>query len=262
MQQFCFTRAARLVMVVFSAVRESEGSVLAHLPASPNLLQMMRAQRLLDAMYPVCSHDLPNQTVAMQSLLQLFAWDEAESLSPQGREYFQRLQTVASKSLAFTQFLKDMARLEKHTVNSEPVVFAQLADDLRIDSQRLLPETNWSWQLTWHVDQVRTDRRLLHRGLLHLLRAAVLGASAAPVTVEMEARRGPEHVHWNVTIRVDQSEAAAAEVAEAIQIERRLAGTLALEYFAVADIACRQVETSPGGATTYALVIPGQSLHG
>jgi light-regulated signal transduction histidine kinase (bacteriophytochrome) len=237
------------------------GSVLANLPASPNLLQMMRAQRLLDAMHPVCSHDLPNQTVAMQSLLQLFAWDEAESLSPQGREYFQRLQAVASKSLAFTQFLKDMARLEKHTVHSETVVLAQLADDVRIDSQRLFPEVSWSWQLTWHIDQVRTDRRLLHRGLLHLLRAAALGA-AAPVTVEMEARRRAEQVQWNVTIRLDQGEAAAAEVAEAIQIERRLAGTLALEYFAVGDIACRQVASSPGGATTYALVIPGQSLHG
>src|SRR6266542_6419629 len=61
---------------------------LALVPATPNSTNAARASRLLEALHPVCSHDLPNQIVALQSLLQLFSWDEADHLTPQGREYF------------------------------------------------------------------------------------------------------------------------------------------------------------------------------
>src|SRR5262249_49346487 len=153
-------------------------------------------------MHPVCSHDLPNQAVALQSLLQLFAWDEAAKLSPQGREYFERLQSVARKTLAFTQFLKEADRIQKYSIHAESVSMAQLADDVRVDAQRLFPETTWTWRTAWQVEQVRGDHRLMQHGLVHLLRATTLGAAGGAATGGMKTLPAKEKADWTVTIRL------------------------------------------------------------
>ena len=106
-------------------------------------------------MRPVCSHDLPNQAVALQSLLQLFAWDEAAQLSPQGREYFERLQSIANKTFALSQHLKELARLARYEPRSERLTFAVVADDVRAETQRADPECRWTWQRRWGHDSFR-----------------------------------------------------------------------------------------------------------
>src|SRR5262245_42536292 len=97
------------------------------------LAQQLLRKRLLDAMRPVCSHDLPNQAVALQSLLQLFTWDEVDQLSPQGREYFERLQSIANKTFALSQYLKELARLAHYEPRDERLTFASVVDDLRAE---------------------------------------------------------------------------------------------------------------------------------
>ena len=238
---------------------------MATVPTSPNPDAGLRAQRLLEAMHPVCSHDLPNQAVALQSLLQLFAWDEADQLSPQGREYFERLQSIAAKTTVFVRFLKELARLQRLTPHPEKLPAGQIMHEVRTEAERMFPAQTWTWKCDWHEEPVTVDRRLVHHGLLHLLRSVVLGGGGAAATVEMQTTPHPDHVAWTIAFRRADPVAPPAPAAEAIQLEQRLALTLAQEYLAATDIACRAVEASTAGVTSFALMIPALvqgALHG
>src|SRR6266542_384953 len=57
-------------------------------------ISLAKAERLLRSMHKVFSHDLPNQMVVLQSLLQLLRQEEAQNLTDDGREYVRRLQNA------------------------------------------------------------------------------------------------------------------------------------------------------------------------
>ena len=61
-------------------------------------VRTMPSDRLLRGMQKVCSHDLPNQIVVLQSLLQMLQLEEADRLSPDGRDYVRRLQKVTRRT--------------------------------------------------------------------------------------------------------------------------------------------------------------------
>ena len=238
--------------------KESEVG-LATMPQSPNPPAPPLAQRVLEAMHPVCSHDLPNQVVALQSLLQLFAWDEAANLSPQGREYFERLQSVAGKTVAYVQFLKEMARLARQTPQIESLRVPHLVAEVSAEVQRLHPDHVWTWQCRLDVEDVRADRRLVHKGLLHFLRVPVLLGLGA-TTIEMHTAAQPGHVAWNIA--ASPASGAAPACSEAALLEKRLELMLAQAYWAAADIVCRPVEGPAAGVTKVSLVVPNRPSHG
>lgn len=224
-------------------------------------------------MRPVCSHDLPNQAVALQSLLQLFAWDEAAQLSPQGREYFERLQSIANKTLALTQYLKELARLQRYQPRDERLTFASVVDDLRAEVQRAEPDCRWTWQCRWRLDGFRADRRLVQQALVQLLRGARAGLAGQAPLVDMEATAGAdEHIEWTIAVlpaqaspgqaSPGQSSPPAAERRGADVNEQRLAFNLAQEYLAATGIVCRDGPVPAPGAVAFTLVIPNRSPHG
>ena len=210
-------------------------------------------------MHPVCSHDLPNQIVALQSLLQFFALDEAEHLTPQGREYFQRLQSITGKTQLFVQYLKELARLQRQEARPEALTIAQFADDVRADVRRRFPDQDWKWQGAGPTEKIWTDRRLLQQGVIHLLHAAI-GSAPGTGEIALAAICQPDVVQLTVVVKA--AAATASPLGDAEAIERRLAFALAQEYLAAAETVCRPVEGPAAGATTFALEIPSRSPHG
>jgi light-regulated signal transduction histidine kinase (bacteriophytochrome) len=220
--------------------------------ATPDL-----ARRLLEAMRPVCSHDLPNQAVALQSLLQLFAWDEAAQLSPQGREYFERLQSIANKTFALSQHLKELARLLRYEPRSETLTFAVVVDDVRAETQRADPECRWTWQCRWGHDSFRADRRLVQQALVQLLRVARTRLAGAMPAVDMESRIGADQcIDWTIAVAA-AGEAPAVWPRAGDANEQQLALTLAQEYLAATGIVCRAGPAAPG-VVAFTLVIPNR----
>lgn len=232
-----------------------------------------QAQRLLEAMRPVCSHDLPNQVVALQSLLQLFLWDEAAQLSPQGREYFERLQSIAGKTMALAQHLKELARLQRYQPRGECLTFASVVDDLRAEMQRSDPDCRWTWQSRWRQETFRADRHLVQQALLQLLRGARAALAAPALIVDMAtAGTAGEHIEWTIAALPGEGPAPAQAPAQAAapaserrggdMNEQRLAWTLAQEYLAAAGIVCRADAAPAPGAAAFTLIIPNRSPHG
>lgn len=221
--------------------------------------QAARSQRLWEAMHPVCSHDLPSQVVALQSLLQLFEWDEAEHFTEQGREYYRRLQSIAGKTFAQVQFLKEIVRLQRYVPERVQLAFANLYEGIRAETQQLFPESAWQWEVDWPVECFRADRRLVQLGVVRLLRATC-GAGHTSWLIRMQTAAHADHVEWSIGAHAQGP--WTPTLAEAVLLEQRLARALAQEYLAATDIACHPNEGAASAATAFSLVIPHRLPHG
>jgi light-regulated signal transduction histidine kinase (bacteriophytochrome) len=211
-------------------------------------------------MHPVCSHDLPNQAVALQSALQLFEWDEAAHLTPQGREYFNRLQSIAKKTVVLVQHLKELIRLHKHAPRPEKLGLAQMVRELQAETLRSLPEVSLTWNVQSQAEHVIADRRLLQQGVVHLFRHAATSLGGKTLAVELHIQPRRKQVEWTMTVRVAAAEAPTPMPADSP--ERRLTLALAQECLAATDVICQCKEGVPRGAVVYSLVIPDAPRHG
>src|SRR5687768_4742282 len=91
-----------------------------------------RARHVLGRMHKAFSHDLPNQMVALQSLLHLLEVGEAGRLSPDGQECVARLHNVARKAAAMVRFLKEMGRLASYQGVIDEVVLDALGRRVKV----------------------------------------------------------------------------------------------------------------------------------
>ena len=104
-----------------------------------------RADRLLGKMDRVLSHDLPNQIVAVQSLVQLLEMDKMSRLGPEGRECISRLHRVARRAHGMVRFLKELSRLHAPPRRVEEVAPATVIRELRAELHQQVPGTvEWS----------------------------------------------------------------------------------------------------------------------
>ncbi|MCS7045496.1 MAG: hypothetical protein NZO58_03975 [Gemmataceae bacterium] len=196
-----------------------------------------RAERLLAAIHPVCSHDLPNVVVALQGLLQLFEWDEASQLSGQGREHLTRLQSLAAKTTAMCHHLKELVRLQRREVVPTSVRFADLLDEVRAELRRAMPDLSLAWNCRWDVGEIVGDRQLLQAGVVGIVRSVLTPVQAAAAVVDMETHPAQDRVEWTVRIRPDTA-APALPVDDSSLLEGQLALDFARICLAVSGVTC------------------------
>jgi signal transduction histidine kinase len=120
----------------------------------------MRAERLLSGMHKVLSHDLPNQIVAVQGLLQLLSLEEANRLTPTGLEYVRRLHKAAGRAAEMVRFLKEMERLRAFTARREAVALETLARELQGEMRRRFPKVEFEFSWQWDIPTVSGDTRV------------------------------------------------------------------------------------------------------
>ena len=119
----------------------------------------MRSHRLLRGMHKVFSHDLPNQMVALQSLLQLLNNEEAERLGPEGHEYVRRLLNATQRAREQVRFLKEMGHVNSCTVKAETISLSLLGRELQGELQQKHPGRQFAFEWQWDVPAVVGDVR-------------------------------------------------------------------------------------------------------
>lgn len=159
-----------------------------------------RAARLLRGMHRVVSHDLPNQLVALQSLLQLLHADEWDHLGPEGRAHLAQLVGAAERTGAQVRFLKEMARLHRCQPHVEEVALAPLGRELQGELAECAGAPSFAWD--WQVTAVRADARQLGLALRELLHVLLEGAPAA-CRIEGTSRTVGDDVEVIVRIAAD-----------------------------------------------------------
>jgi light-regulated signal transduction histidine kinase (bacteriophytochrome) len=164
------------------------------------------AERLLTAVHPVCSHDLPNQMVSLHSLLNLLDMEEVDRLGEEGREYLHRLQNVAGKMATLIDFLKESVRLARLVPKRERIELAGLLEELRIETRSFLDGTP-DWATSLEADAVTSDEAALSQSLLEILRGSA--GSSQTLTVHWESRK----IGDEVTLQLAAEGAAAPSLA-------------------------------------------------
>jgi light-regulated signal transduction histidine kinase (bacteriophytochrome) len=220
---------------------------------SPQTLE--RVQRRLQAVGKVLNHDLPNQLVVIQGLVQLLGLEENDRLSADGREYLRRLGGASTRALDMAQGLKTLARLSTAMERPERITLKDLAEEVAVEIKKLFPGTSIVYDFPKTVE-VSASRRLLYQALVELVRLSFsLGGT---LLVQMDSERTADGV--TITIGPGGARPTAASspavraAADGGVCESRLEYMLARELVDVAGGRLSWFD-APGGSRCFSILV-------
>lgn len=146
------------------------------------------APQWLSAVYPVCSHDLPNQLVALHSLLHLLDMDCSERLDDEGKEYLRRLHSVTDKVGELVDFLREMVRLTGFEPARERIPLASLVRELKARAAAL-PAVKATWETDGTSEPLVGDTRLILQAFMDLLPLLLEAAGGPDVRIAVASRQ-------------------------------------------------------------------------
>ena len=190
----------------------------------------MRSDRLLRGMHKVFSHDLPNQMVVLQSLLQFLDQDEYAHLSVEGREYLRRLQHATGRASEMVRFLKEMGRLNAFASKSETFALSLLGRELQGELQRRYPALKFEFEWRWKVPTIVGDTRVYLQAILELCSGLMLGQGKA-CRVSASCEQQGDAVE--LTFHLDEMSEAAALRWHPQTVDQRMEIILAREWLAL-----------------------------
>jgi len=159
-----------------------------------------RAERLLEAMYPVFSHDLSNQLVIVQSLANLLELEEKPNLSPKAQEYLSRLIGASQRAGGMVQFLKQMARLNRLQEPIEAIQLSYLAREIHAEVNQLFPEQKFLFETHWEVPVVHAGRRSLHQAILEVLHCGIDWFADTKLSMRIQSRPNTAGVELELAV--------------------------------------------------------------
>ena len=221
-------------------------------PGSP------RADMLLRGMHKVFSHDLPNQMVALQSLLQLLSLEESGRLSDDGREYVRRLQSASRRAGEMVRFLKEMGRLNALVPKTETIELASMARELQGELQRLHPNREFDFEWNWSVTTIPGDLRAYLQAIVELTSSLL---SSASKRCRFTADSSEKNMQVVVTFHVEgnaETTARARSVGPHLQpqvVAERMDVILARAWLAVSDAALSVTALGPA-EIAFSIIVP------
>jgi len=154
-----------------------------------NVPSKTSAERLVAAMHATCSHDLPNQILALQSLINLMDMDEVIPAGAAGHEYLTRLKAVAEKTAGMSDFLKAIVRLARYVPQPRAIAMPELFRELIAEAKSAF-DVPLAWDVRGLSGNVWADRDLVHSSLLDLMRTlTAVGAREVAVASSSSFRR-------------------------------------------------------------------------
>lgn len=212
----------------------------------------MRSDRLLSGMQKVIGHDLPNQMVVLQSLLQLVNEEECNRLSKDGREYVRRLLNATQRASAMVRFLKEMARLNAFNRVSETMALADLARELQGALQQLHPTTVFEFDWQWSVPAILGVSRVYGRAMLELCTGFI-----NPQGGQCRLSARSKHVGDAVELKflLAQMHDAGPVRGTTQTLDERMEVILAREWLALGG-ASLEVTLPSRGETNFSIIVP------
>ena len=220
-----------------------------------------RADRLLRKMHPVFSHDLPNQLVAIQGLLQLLEEEETLPPSSEGREYVGRLQRVAEKAASMVHFLKELGRLGGYQQRLEEVSLMSLMREIKVDLQQQIPDARFDCQFIGDVRPIRVDAKLLRLAVVEVMRCLAERGPARPCALRLTGRQTGLGQELAGEVTWGELPTAAPLRADSEPIHKRLEVVLAQELLTVWGAQLVEVREA-SQRSEFIMFVPQASAHG
>jgi light-regulated signal transduction histidine kinase (bacteriophytochrome) len=217
----------------------------------------MQSDRLLHGLHKVCSHDLPNQLVALQSLLQMLQHEEADRLSTDGQEYLRRLQNVAQRTNAIARFLKEMEKLHRYVSKPEEISLSLLGREIQAALKQQFPHNEFLFDWQWSIPAIVADYRTFIAALAEVLICAV-GPQTQPCRLRASSQeRGNQvavHFVMETTAALTDNGPHFSARGAVVPLDQRLEIILAREWLAVS---ASSLELTVQGATTrFCILVP------
>lgn len=92
--------------------------------------QLEKAERLLTCLKKVFRHDLPNQLLVQQGMLQLLEMEEGNRLSREGQDYLQRIKAANQRALEMSRLLAEIASLGSRAKHPEKIHLGSLLEEV------------------------------------------------------------------------------------------------------------------------------------
>jgi light-regulated signal transduction histidine kinase (bacteriophytochrome) len=213
-----------------------------------------QAARLSEHLQRIHNHDLPNEMVALQSLLQLLSIEEAKNLSGEGQEYLRRLQNAAKRASNLVRLLKEMGRLNSYNCAAEAIDLANLARELQGELQRAWPHKNLTFEWQWGTPTVFGDARVFLHAIVELYKT-LFARSTKECLVHASSRRHEDvvEIQFRIQDRSSTRQTRAAEPAAPSQgAAEPLEIVIAREWLALCNA---EMEVLPCDATDAAFRI-------
>ena len=159
-----------------------------------------RLERRLEIIRKAVGHDLPNQLVVIQGLLQLLVLEESSRVSAEGQEYMRRLGGASARALEMVHLLKNIMRVGTQPEKGEAISLKELAGEVAAEIKQLSPGTVIEYHFSRDAQDVTAGRVNVHQALGGLLRLAAtmpgagllgLGSRRAGEDVEIWVGPGP-----------------------------------------------------------------------
>jgi light-regulated signal transduction histidine kinase (bacteriophytochrome) len=212
------------------------------------------SDQILGAMHKVFSHDLPNQMVVLQSLLQLLDQEESALLSDKGREYVGRLLHATKRGSDMVRFLKEMSQLNARVIRSETISLSALARELQGELRRLHPARQFEFAWQWNVPAIVGDPRLLLQAMLELF-AGFLHPEGETCRVSARSERYGEAIE--LAFHVEETAPTALPRANPQTLEQRMEIILAREWLALSSAGVELAQPE-GGVVHFSIVVPNR----
>jgi len=215
-----------------------------------------QADRLLRLMHQVCSHDLPNQLVVLQSLLKLLSLEESANLGDEGQEFVRRLQSATRHASGMVRFLKEMGGVKSRAARLEPIALAELARELQGGLQHLYPARQFAFAWDWHVPAIVGDHRLYLQAILELY-AGLAHANGQHCRLTASSQEHADMIELAFHIEERLASDGAAASAKPRALEERMEIILAREWLALCG-AGLEVLSAEGAEARFSLIVPNR----
>jgi light-regulated signal transduction histidine kinase (bacteriophytochrome) len=212
----------------------------------------MQADQLLRVVQKVLSHDLPNQMVILQSLLQLLNEEESARLSGDGREYVRRLLNATKRASEMVRFLKEMGRVSAFTSKSETISLSALVRELQGELQRLHPAKQFEFDWQWKTPAIRGDARVFLQAILELFAGFLYPQS---MSCRVSARSETLVDAVELTFALEERPTSTQPRGNPQTLDQRMEIILAREWLALCGTSVEVTLLTSGGAR-FVLVVP------
>lgn len=189
-------RLAQDYEVALGEVRASEARLEARVAERTRELTL--ANRELESFSYSVSHDLRTPLRAVDGFAQALLEDEAERLSPEGRELFQRLRAAAERMGQLIDDLLRLSRLSRADLQREPVDLSALAAEVVDTLRRAEPGRDVAVEIAPGL-RAEGDARLLRVLLENLLgNAWKFTSKRSDARIELFAGKHDGRTHYGV----------------------------------------------------------------
>jgi signal transduction histidine kinase len=147
-----------------------------------------KAERILKILAKVFQHDLPNQLVVFQGLVQLLELEEKERLTSQALEYLQRMKAVSQRTLNLGRYIKELSYLAGKEEIVERVHLASLVQEFKAQAKHTFTDCQLEWKSSLEITQLTVGRQNLIKGLVELMRLTFSLAGGKSFHINFQAR--------------------------------------------------------------------------